>query len=307
MNKSQIISSDFPYESRYVTVNNLKIHYVEAGTGEPSVVLLHGIPVHAYLWRNVIPHISPCGRTVAVDLIGSGKSDKPLDIDYNPETYTEFLKNTFEALNLNNIILVGMDLGLIVGLNYAAHNEGNIRGIVMFEGFFMPADMIFKQMPLSARIIMRLLRIKKIAEYAIVNKGEQAVKDMLTMGMVRKPSQKEIEIYQAPWRDKKVRKKVWLEGTGPNTITSLSVRPGDVADVINRYSSWLRHSTVPKLLLYGEPGSAIRKQGVSMAEKYFDSLQVKYTGKGKHFLPEDEPENIGHAIADFYLSLSGKY
>jgi len=33
MNKSQIISSEFPYESRYVTVNNLKIHYVEAGTG----------------------------------------------------------------------------------------------------------------------------------------------------------------------------------------------------------------------------------------------------------------------------------
>ncbi|MEQ8221894.1 MAG: alpha/beta fold hydrolase [Candidatus Eremiobacterota bacterium] len=306
MNKNQIISSEFPYESRYVTVNNFKIHYVEEGTGDPPVVLLHGIPVHAYLWRNVIPHISPYGRTVSIDLIGSGKSDKPLDIDYNPETYTKFLKGTFEALNLNNIILVCMDLGLIAGLNYAMHNESNISGIVMFEGFFMPADMTFRQMPFSARMIMRLLRIKKIAEYAIVSKGEQAIRDMLTMGMVRKPSQKEIEIYQAPWRDPSVRKKVWLEGTGPNTITPLSVRPGDVTDVINSYSSLLRHSPVPKLLLYGEPGSAIRKNGVVMAEKYFDSLQVKYAGKGKHFLPEDEPENTGHAIGDFYRFLSEK-
>lgn len=306
MDKKQIISSEFPYESRYVTVNNVKIHYVEAGTGDPPVVLLHGIPVHAYLWRNVIPYICPYGRTVAIDLIGSGKSDKPLDIDYNPETYTKFLKGTFEALNLNNIILVGMDLGLIAGLNYAMHNESNILGIVMFEGFFLPADMTFRQMPFSARMIMRLLRIKKIAEYAIVTKGEQAVKDMLAMGMVRKPSQKEIEIYQAPWRDESVRKKVWLEGVGPNTITPLSTRPGDIPDIINRYSNWLRHSAVPKLLLYGEPGSAIRKKGVSMAKKYVDSLQVKYTGKGKHFLPEDEPENTGHAISDFYRSLSEK-
>ena len=49
--------------------------YVETGEGDP-IVLLHGNPTSSYLWRGVIPHLAPLGRSIAPDLIGMGDSDK---------------------------------------------------------------------------------------------------------------------------------------------------------------------------------------------------------------------------------------
>ena len=58
--------------------------YVETGEGAP-IVLLHGNPTSSYLWRGVIPHLAPLGRSIAPDLIGMGDSDK-LD-DSGPDRY----------------------------------------------------------------------------------------------------------------------------------------------------------------------------------------------------------------------------
>ena len=56
------------------------MHYIDEGEGDP-ILFLHGNPTSAYLWRNILPHLSPRGRCIAPDLIGMGKSDKP-DIKY---------------------------------------------------------------------------------------------------------------------------------------------------------------------------------------------------------------------------------
>ena len=70
------ISSELTYPSKFVTIDGAKMHYVEAGEGNP-ILLLHGIPTSCYLWRNVMPRLSTLGRCIAPDLMGFGKSDKP--------------------------------------------------------------------------------------------------------------------------------------------------------------------------------------------------------------------------------------
>jgi haloalkane dehalogenase len=52
----------------------------------------------------VIPHIAPITRTVAIDLIGFGKSDKPLDINYDLPTYARYFEGVIDALRLKNPI-----------------------------------------------------------------------------------------------------------------------------------------------------------------------------------------------------------
>src|SRR5205807_5847728 len=74
--EKQLISTAFPYESKFVEVAGEKVHYIEQGKGKP-IVFLHGIPTSNYLWRNIIPALSPYGRCIAPDLIGMGKSAKP--------------------------------------------------------------------------------------------------------------------------------------------------------------------------------------------------------------------------------------
>jgi haloalkane dehalogenase len=303
MNTQPRISAEFAYESKYVTVHDVRLHYIEAGTHEPPVLLLHGIPTHAYLWRNVIPHIAPYARTLALDLIGFGKSDKSLNINYDLPTYARYLEGAIDALNLRNIILVAMDLGAIVGLHYAMQHEANIKGLVIFEGFLLPSDVMFSTQAFAAQLMMKLFRIKKFAEYAIVRSGTMVDKNM-AWGTVRKLSEEELDQYRTHLSDPAVRRKVWLEGIGPNTLRSKSQQAGDLADLIQQYTAKLASSAIPKLLLYATPGAAVTEKVLTYARERVANLEMKHIGAGKHFLPEDQPDAVGQAIAEFQKRLA---
>jgi len=59
-------------ERNSVIVHGLAMAYLEAGAGDP-IVLLHGNPTSSHLWRNVIPHLAGLARCLAPDLIGIGE------------------------------------------------------------------------------------------------------------------------------------------------------------------------------------------------------------------------------------------
>ncbi|MEO7649903.1 MAG: alpha/beta fold hydrolase [Bryobacteraceae bacterium] len=67
----------FPYEARYVEVEGLRMAYVETGEGDP-ILHLHGEPTWGYLYRHVTPLLAQRGRVIVPDLIGFGRSDKPV-------------------------------------------------------------------------------------------------------------------------------------------------------------------------------------------------------------------------------------
>ena len=79
-NNSEMARHDFPYPSKYVEVDSVKMHYVEAGAGDP-ILFIHGNPTWSYVWRNIMPHLQDKNRVIALDLVGFGKSEKP-EIDY---------------------------------------------------------------------------------------------------------------------------------------------------------------------------------------------------------------------------------
>jgi len=66
-----------PATQQFATINGKRIAYLEAGVGDP-IVLLHGNPTSSYLWRNVIPQLEGLGRVIAPDLIGQGDSENYL-------------------------------------------------------------------------------------------------------------------------------------------------------------------------------------------------------------------------------------
>ena len=113
--RAGVFGSDFPYESRFVEINDQQMHYIDEGQGQ-TFVFLHGNPTSSYLWRNVMPLVKPIGRVVAVDNIGFGKSAKP-DLDYTFQTHYEYIESFIETLELENIILVIHDWGSVLGLD----------------------------------------------------------------------------------------------------------------------------------------------------------------------------------------------
>ena len=112
------ISPDFPFSSHFADVHGSRMHYIEQGEGDP-ILFLHGNPTSCYLWRNIIPHMTPPGHCVAPDLIGMGKSDKP-DIDYRFFDHAKYIEGFIDALGLKNITLVVHELGVGAGVPLCA-------------------------------------------------------------------------------------------------------------------------------------------------------------------------------------------
>lgn len=115
--------SDFPYEPRYVDVDGLRMAYVDTGpaTG-PVVLLLHGEPTWSYLYRRMIPPLVEAGfRCIAPDLIGFGRSDKPVDRGvYTYAGHVAWMKEFLSAIDAPPATLFAQDWGGLIGLRVAA-------------------------------------------------------------------------------------------------------------------------------------------------------------------------------------------
>lgn len=91
---------DFPFEARYAEVGDgLRMHYLDEGPPDgPVVLLLHGEPSWCYLYRHMIPPLVAAGfRTIAPDLIGFGKSDKPTEqSDYTYQAHLDWTNSLLD-------------------------------------------------------------------------------------------------------------------------------------------------------------------------------------------------------------------
>lgn len=290
---AQPISPDFDYTSRYMEVMDSKMHYIdeyqnEADSRQLTFLFLHGNPTSSYLWRNIIPYSEPYGRVIAVDLIGMGKSDKP-DIDYTFSDHSKFLDGFIEKLDLHNIILVIHDWGSALGFYYAHRHPEKIKGIVFMEAIYKTTT--WKDMKFIPKIIFKKLR-DPVKGPKMAGEKNFFLKKGLPFGTKRKLSKKEIAYYSVPYPTIKSRKPliVW-----PTQIP-IDEKPADVHLIVTEYAIWLKTTNIPKLLLYAKPGMIIRKDKVEEIRNSFINTSLVYIGKGKHFIQEDQPHQIGKAI-----------
>lgn len=113
---------EYPFPPNYVFVDGLRMHYVDSGPANgPVVLLLHGEPSWSFLYRKMIPILAGAGfRVVAPDLIGFGRSDKPIfRPDYSHQKHVDWVTSLIEQLDLGGITLVCQDWGGLIGLRVA--------------------------------------------------------------------------------------------------------------------------------------------------------------------------------------------
>ncbi|MEO1335141.1 MAG: haloalkane dehalogenase, partial [Myxococcota bacterium] len=128
---------DWPFEAKYVAIDGLRQAYVDEGpaTG-PVVLLLHGQPSWSYLYRKMIPVLVEGGyRVIAMDHLGMGRSDKPIDIDrYSYLDHADRILRFIEALELRDINLFVQDWGSQLGLRVAGLNPDLFARIAVGNG-----------------------------------------------------------------------------------------------------------------------------------------------------------------------------
>src|ERR671917_2322613 len=110
------------------TVNGIRIHYAEAGEGEP-VVLQHGWPQHWWMWRHLIGPLAERYRVIAPDLRGHGWSDKPRSSYLKTELLDDMLALTAK-LGIQRFRYVGHDWGAYVGMLAALREPARVERLV---------------------------------------------------------------------------------------------------------------------------------------------------------------------------------
>jgi len=120
----------YPFAPHYALVDErtapngtLRVHYVDEGPRDAAaVLLLHGEPTWSYLYRKMIPVLVEAGhRTIAPDLVGFGRSDKPTErSDYTVSRHVGWMRAFIEELDLRDITLFAQDWGGIIGLRLVA-------------------------------------------------------------------------------------------------------------------------------------------------------------------------------------------
>lgn len=124
-------SSDFNFTHHTTTVNNIRLHYVMGGQGDP-VVLLHGWPESWYAWRKIMPALAEHYTVIAPDLRGLGDSDKPAS-GYDKRTVAQDIYLLLKQLGIQRIFLVGQDYGGSTAYVFTAEYPEMVRRLVVSE------------------------------------------------------------------------------------------------------------------------------------------------------------------------------
>ena len=134
---------EFPWAPRYADVAGLRMAYIDEGPRDaPIVLMLHGEPSWSFLYRKVIKSVTEAGlRAVAPDLIGFGRSDKPVAREaYSYQSHIDWLRTFVEAIDLRSINLLCQDWGGLLGLRLVGEHPDRFARVVAANTFLPTGD-----------------------------------------------------------------------------------------------------------------------------------------------------------------------
>jgi len=117
--------------SQTISVNGIKIHFVEAGEGLP-LLFLHGLGGSWKDWAANLPSFASSYLAMAIDFPGFGDSDKP-EADYSIEWLTGIVEKFLEERKLNRVNIVGHSMGALVALNLAAQVCSPVQKLIVAD------------------------------------------------------------------------------------------------------------------------------------------------------------------------------
>ncbi len=280
---------NYPFAPHYVEVDGLRMHYVDEGPAQAApVLMLHGEPTWSYLYRHMIPVCAAAGhRVIAPDLVGFGKSDKPVRMeDYSYQSHMNWLQSFIDQLDLSNITLVCQDWGSLLGLRLAAENESRFRAIVVGNGMLPTGD---QKVPRAFHVW------KNFAVYS----PWFPISRIVDSGCFRSLGKDERRAYDAPFPSARYK-------AGTRAFPRLvPVTPDDPAAPANR-SAWkvLERWQKPFLTTFSNGDPITRGGDKYMQERIPGARGLPHqTLKGGHFLQEDAGAEFAGAVNALLASM----
>lgn len=277
---------DYPFNPNYLNVKGIKIHYVDEGPKKAeSILLMHGEPTWSFLYRYMIPILVKADfRTLAPDLVGFGKSDKPSQQDdHTYRKHVEWIKSWIISLDLQNITLFCQDWGSLIGLRVAIECQQRFKRIILSNGGLPTGEQRMSEAFMNWRDFSR-------------NTPKFKIKSIIQSGTITKLSDDILRGYEAPFPDDSYK-------AGARVLPSLVPISRDDPEheanknAIAEFKKWQK----PFLTAFSD-SDPITRGGEKFWQNYIPGAKgQKHTTikNASHFVQEDKGPELANLIIEF--------
>lgn len=282
----------------YATVNGVRLHYAETGSGDELVLLLHGFPEFWYSWRHQLEPLGKHFHVVAPDMRGYNLSDKPSRVDdYRVDEIAADVVGLIDHFGAARAAVVGHDWGATVAWVVAQRFPDRVSKLAVMQ---VPPAAVWRA-NMSLRQVLRswymfLFQLPRLPEWMINRKNMAAIDKTFTDSVFRKGSfsEAEIENYKEALRQ-------------PGALTSaVNYYRANINRLASRGSSSEpsnERTRVPTLFIFAEQDFAILPRTVRGVPDYVDApyreLRIKDSG---HWVQNEAADEVNAALIEFLKS-----
>ena len=257
-----------------------KLAYQRLGQGEP-VLLVHGITTYSFIWRRIIPQLSWEYDVIAVDLLGCGNSDKPLDVPYSLRQHAEILLEFTRHLGLERFHFIGHDVGGGVGQIFAVQYGQYLYDLTVIN------TVAYDYWPVQPTSAIRTPIIRQLM-MAVLDRG--ALKQIVLRGVYHdeRVDSELMDLFWMPMRSREGRK-AFLHFAKSLDNQDLMVIAGN-----------LKLLSLPVLIIRGEADLYLSAAISDRLHREIPNSRLVKIPTAGHFIQEDEPELLVDFIMQFF-------
>jgi pimeloyl-ACP methyl ester carboxylesterase len=274
-----------PNNKKSCKINGNAIAYYRVGKRKNQTVLLvHGLSTYSFIWRNIVPTMSQTYDVIAVDLLGCGDSDKPLDVEYSLTEHVEILKKFIKKLRVKKIHYVGHDVGGGIGQIMAIKYPDLLYDLTLIN------TVAYDSWPIKPAITMYIPFIRKLA---VTSKLRSIVKRALFFKQRCTPEL--MQFFLRPMETKEGRQ-AFLHFSRCHANRNLA-----------EFSEDLRKVNLPVFIIRGEADVYLSVEIAKRLQREIPGSILLRIGTGGYFIQEDEPEKLSDEIVNFFQGNGHSY
>lgn len=262
------------------TIEELKVSYVLHGEGTP-LLLIHGIPVWGYLWKDCIEMLSQQFRLIIPDLVGYGYPDQRDCFDRSIKVQSHIISKLLDFLGIESLFVAGHDIGGAVAQRFVVDHAAIVQKWALIDSVLYdswPADPM-------VRLGNPKLHYRTNGDEPAQKSIERLPDDLYHR---EKASKEALEGWMAPYATEVGKLSLIRNAAALNTNHTMELLDD------------LEKLTLPLLLLWGAKDQYQPLSSAQRFKKEFPETQLRVISDSNHFLPLEKGEEVARILLEFF-------